>query len=385
MKNFKTHQSGNLSAPSLLALILALRIAATWCALNIFTKLTNVSDPFLYVRGEFQDDNFANRTNFIGNLGALIGRNFGELAPHYIFSVFVGFCLWILLLQVPQRYRILFLALSFFPSVTMWTALVTKESIAASALLLCLAAWVRTVLGKINLWTCALALTGLFFYAVLRPHFSLGLMYLFIGTWFFQPRQHKSNGPARPAFNLSSLSYGAILLLMTVTMAILYRPFLEGLNQVINLSLQYFRSEAGGSGRIHWLAWHTQDDFYRNLFWAVPFGVIGPLPGEAFNGVGFMLAFIEGVAIFIFPVISLLTFGLKFKRKPSPMLNYLYRLLFLVILPAIFYLYVIHAPLATPNPGSAIRYRAGFEYLLTIPILYISLLVRHIHLERDSR
>jgi hypothetical protein len=385
MKNFKTHQSGHHGAPSLLAIVIALRIAATWCALNVFTKLTNVQDPFLYVRGDFQDENFASRTNFIGNLGAFLGRTYGDLAPHYIFSVFVGLCLWIFLLQVPGRYRIFFLALSFLPSVTMWTALVTKESIAASALLLCLAAWAQTVIGKINLWTCALAITGFFFYAVLRPHFSLGLAYLLIGTWFLQPKGSKSTGSGRAAFNLSKLSYGAILLLMTISMAILYRPFLDGLNQVITVSLQYFRGDAGGSGRIHWLAWHTHDDFYHNLYWAVPFGVIGPLPGEAINGVGFLLAFIEGFAIFIFPIIALLAFGLKFKRRPSPTLNYLYRVVFLVILPMTAYLYVIHAPLATPNPGSAIRYRAGFEFLLTIPILYVSLIIRQIHVGRDSR
>ena len=380
----KKNLIGRLNALWLLVIIVILKLAASWVALNVFSHLTAVSDPFAYVSGDVTNDVFSNRTNVIAYIGSMLGRQFGPLAPHYIFSTVSGACLWIFLLQVPSNYRIYFLFLAFFPTVTMWLGLVTKESIATSAMLLCLAAWARFISGKFDLLAVFWAIVGFTTYAFLRPHFSLGLAYLLVGTYLFrpQPRFHKIR-LRLINMRFSRLSNGVIFCLLTCVTAAFLPHFLDGLDRVINLSLSYFGNATGGSVRTNWLPWHQLNDFYENILWLVPTGVIGPLPSEALNGATFFAAFLEGAVIFIMPIIALFTFKLRVKRKPTPELQYLYRLIIFVIFPMIFYLYVIHAPLAAPNSGSAIRYRAGFEYLLTIPISYVSLLIRRTYLDLD--
>ena len=91
---------------------------------------------------------------------------------------------------------------------------------------------------------------------------------------------------------------------------------------------------------------------FKNSF----FSIIGPFPSEL-HRIEFIPFFIEGLTILLFPIFSIFYFRNKeINNKYSELFK-------LSILPAIFIVFLIHAPFGILNPGSAIRWRVNFELL----------------------
>jgi len=97
-------------------------------------------------------------------------------------------------------------------------------------------------------------------------------------------------------------------------------------------------------------------------------GVIGPFPSELLSRPEFTPFFIEGLFIFLMPVLAtILVILIKIENK-----RYFYKLFFLSLAPAILILLFMHAPFGILNPGSAIRWRVNFEQVFYLaPMLLI--------------
>ena len=358
----------------LLILIILVKIALTWLALHFFVNLTIVSDPFTYATTTIRDDFLVNRTSFVGFIASSITEFSNPVIPHYIFSVFSGIAIWILLREIPARWTWITLPLLFLPSVSMWSALVSKESLAAASLCLILTAWIRIIRSS-GSWilTGFYFLFGMPFYTFLRPHFALGALALFVGTVLLKP------GRDQILPRVSRLNTNVLAGLVLIFLISVHKQFFNGLDQIIRQALVYFTLGIGGSSRNTWLTWNSESSFYDNAWWAIPFSVIGPLPSEIIEKTLFIPAFFEGVFIFLIPFVACILLVPKIKKNPEPQLLYLYRIFFLLLPLTTIYLYIVHAPLGTMNPGSAIRYRTGFEYLITIPWIYIGLKIYATH------
>ena len=369
----------------LLLLTLILKIASTWFALNVFVKLTTVSDPFTYVETTTYQDFLTNRTHLIGFIASTIGQYTNTTLPHYFFSIINGIAIWILLCQIPPRAIWCFPPLVFLPSIAAWSSLVSKESLAISALCLILAAWIRILecKGK-SLVTLMYGAIGFLFYGFLRPHFALGAFLLVISSIILRP--NASVYGRKAILNPSFHRLGTPTVIFTGLCAfLLFRKyFFDGVDKVIGQSLVYFTIGLGDSSRNSWLPWNDVTSFYTNAWWAVPFGVIGPLPSEVLEKNIFAPAFLEGIFIFSLPFVACFTLVFRIKKNPESNLLYFYRLFFLVLPVVTAFLYFIHAPLGMMNPGSAIRYRTGFEYLVTITWVYIALRIDSIHRRCDG-
>jgi hypothetical protein len=365
---------------SLLIFILLLKAACSWLALNVFTKFTVILDPFSYATSNFSGDMWAGRTQFVSAIASYLAGIINPTVPHYVFAWLNGVAVWIFLIQIPRSMRFIILPLFFLPSVAMWTSLVSKESIAATAVCLILAGWVRIISrqGHSLLTFCTLC-GGLFVYGFLRPHFALGAVALVVLSLILIPYLRLTmNGPLlrNP---LANLSFGIIITIGLICALSSYQQFRLGLDDIVGQALTYFRHDIGGSSRNHWLTWSQHSDFYDNAWWSIPFGVIGPLPGEVMEKAKFAPALAEGLLIFFIPLIAFLVFVRKIKRHPDSHIRYLYKMFFIVLPIVTAYLITVHAPHGTMNAGSAIRYRAGFEYLITIPWIWMGLQIFKAH------
>lgn len=364
----------------LLFCILVAKSGCTWLALNVFTKITVVYDPFSYVSGNFGDDLTAGRTQFVGILAHTLGKLTNATMPHYLFSWFSGLTIWVLLIQMPWRLGRFVLPLFFLPSVAMWTSLVSKESLGAAGACFILAVWVRIIrrAGHFTV-TALLLITGLLLYGYLRPHFSVGAAALILFSLILHPSLRAASMTRYFSNPIHRFSTGVVVLTLSTLAWIGYAKFFAGLDDIISQALVYFRHDIGGSSRNAWLSWQSHADFYENTWWAVPFSVIGPLPLEALDKLKLIPALAEGLFIFLIPILVFLVFVRQIRRSPDDYTRYLYQLFFLGLPLTTLYLYLVHAPLGTMNAGSAVRYRAGFEYLITVTwaIIGLQILERH--------
>jgi hypothetical protein len=373
-----------MKPPLLLFCILSIKSGCTWLALNIFTKLTVVSDPYSYVAGNFGNDLTAGRTQFVGILANVLANLTNETMPHYIFSWSSGIAIWLFLLQIPRTFGRFLMPLFFLPSVAMWTSLVSKESLAATGVCLILSGWVRIIRSRGHfLVTSLLLISGFLLYGYLRPHFALGAAALVFLTTLLHPSLSASPKGRYFRNPLQRFSTGMLILAIFLLTLAGYKKFFAGLDDIISQSLVYFRHDIGGSSRNAWLSWRTNSDFYENAWWALPFSVIGPLPTEALEKLKFMSALMEGLFIFFLPILAFLLFIRRVRRSPDAYTRYLYQLFFIGLPLVTAYLYAVHAPHGTMNAGSAVRYRAGFEYLLTVTWTFMGLQILKSH--RDAK
>ena len=91
------------------------------------------------------------------------------------------------------------------------------------------------------------------------------------------------------------------------------------------------------------------------------FGILGPLPEEVLNRMLLVPFAIEGIIIFLLPLII---YFFSVNLLDSKEKTYIFKKIFwCCIVPGIALLIWLHAPFGVLNPGSAIRWRTNFETL----------------------
>ena len=108
------------------------------------------------------------------------------------------------------------------------------------------------------------------------------------------------------------------------------------------------------------IPWDLFSDFVSNIFWGIPFSIIGFTPTEAIRNPKYLPFFIEGVISFILFIFLLgalvqsISHDATFKAA-----------VFLCFLPALVFVLLAHYPFGIFNPGSALRYKQSL-----VPIIY---------------
>lgn len=357
-----------------LLFIVILKMLATVTALTLYARVTNFSDSAAYTSGELIGEDWFNRTFFVGNLAYGIARTIGQSGAYFAFSALSAFGIWLILMEFPQRVRTSAFMLFFLPTVAMWTSIVGKESLSSFCLCLVLWWWSRWLRNLGSLRTWAALVIGLYGYYIIRPHYAVALLYLAVVTIALTPNRVTTEPHlcVIPPTTLARINGRYIVLIFALAALALYPYFFAGMDQIIEKAIGYFPNNASRANRHAWLGWTTNADFWNNAWWALPFGIIGPLPHEVVSRPEFALNFVEGLFLVLFPILHATFLATYLRRFP-----HLRRVLLFGVVPMLSVLALVHAPFGAPNPGSAVRYRAGFEYLLTIPFIMLWVVARY--------
>jgi hypothetical protein len=322
---------------------------------TVVIRLTTLGDADRYQGGasKFTGINaqfFTDSTTFLEGVGLLLARLTGDnpLLINVIFQSFAFYGIARLLLAVEPGLRKAFAVVLLLPSFNLWTSVAGKEAVIVFAMgvlcsLLVEAFYNRARLAPIHV---AAALLLLLF----KAHYFLALAFAFGMTWAGRRVLQKE----------------ALVLIAGLATLVLLTAVANRVDELSFRILTHFMHENARSTReAFWVAPY-------DVFWKAPEGMflsfVGPTFEEALRQPLQMMAFVESMAL----VAALL--ALMLWRLPSmPVYS------FLLGLFTLFWLLFVNYPFGVMNPGSAIRYRAG--YLLLVVAVFVFVLSRRVFVE----
>ncbi|QWD20112.1 hypothetical protein G6689_01725 [Polynucleobacter paneuropaeus] len=335
----------------LLLAIVTIKILGVFFAVHIFAKYTPLVDSNLYLQNGMSLDPVL-RTRIINDIAFFLNNIGGLYFAHLIFSLFSIAGLLYYYLNGGRRWVILFFLL--LPSSLVWTSIVGKEAIFFGASGLIIVIWTKYCVERLSKLEIAFLAACLLICAMLRPHYSIAFVWLYISTFIL--KRFKS---VAPVILLTLFVFGLFVTYHYSWDALLLRGFF-GIDPAARSSR--FEMLGGGHTTISFL------EFKKIALWGIVWGIIGPFPSELFSRSEFIPFFVEGVAIFLMPVAAImLARAINLEN-----IKQLYRLYFFSLGPAILILLLMHAPFGMLNPGSAIRWRVNFEQIFYLaPLLLI--------------
>jgi hypothetical protein len=277
----------------------------------------------------------------------------GVYFAHFVFSLFsISGLLYYYLTGGRRWVLLLFLLL---PSSLVWSSIVGKEALFYGATGVVIVIWTKYAVHKITYYDCVFLTATLLICALFRPHYVLAYGWLFYSTYTLKRF-------VRNALKILIVSYllFAIIFYFMGWDALIERGF-GGIDPAARSS----RFDTLGiiPGNYEGLL-KFKTMILNGMIW----GIIGPFPSELLSRPEFTPFFIEGLFIFLMPLlIIILAMRIELENKYK-----FYNLFFLSLIPAILILLLIHSPFGILNPGSAIRWRVNFEQVFYLaPILLI--------------
>jgi len=329
----------------------------TFFAVFIFAKFSSLGDSHAYLSGSHaHGDMLSSRTALLGNLAFALKNIFGlDLFVHLLFSLASGFGLWLSLSFLQPFHvktkKLLFIVL-ISPSFLVWSGVVSKEALVILPIGGLMYLYCRYLLGSFKvssyIWFIIFVIMLLF----IRPNFFPVYTMIFISTYIIMNK------------NLTRLSYGVLVLLMAICVSFILfyiiNNFSFEIDYAIYMSKRMFLAYESDTNR-YWVEWDSFSDYFYNMYWGIPFSIIGPLPSEAMNRVAFIPFLLEGIFYFSFIFyVDILLY--KVAKRSSIGL----KLFWIVLIPNQVFSLLLFYPLGVFNPGSALRYKQPLIYVLYI-------------------
>jgi len=367
-----------LTVKKVLLKLIALKIAGTCFAVFIYAKFTPLSDADTYVSGgEITSEKFT--TVLLRLIGGHVASIFGEFGTHLLVSILLGLALYPIVSRLTgPRLSRAYLAI-ILPSFMVWTSIFSKETFAVIGSLLAFNYWFALLENKSSsLRTIIMAILGLLILGILRPPYAIGAIWILFITWIIDKRPYGNNASLWKKIisqlfmkgSLSKLSIGVFIFLGLIVF-ISFLPFFTSIfNQVIDVGIAYFKVASSKADRA-WVQWGTRSDFWANLWWGFWFSIIGPLPSEVINRIEFLPFFIEGILIIYLVFSGLFRAMTSIQSLPLVEKRFFKKIVYLGVIPVLLWLALVHTAFGTINPGSASRYRTGFELFLTLVPLIV--------------
>lgn len=343
-------------------LVFGVKVFGVIFATVIFAHFSPLVDSQLYLAGAYADaEHF--RTRIINVIASALNSYFLPAIVHSIFAFFS--IIGLVYLSLQRRLHVLLIILLLLPSSLVWTSVVGKEAIFVGAHTLLLVLWAQSVYEAPNKKNFLIIAFGFLVCGVLRPHYTLGVFWLYFSLFLFKTDIRY--------FVLVGIVAFATLLMM-LNLFVWDELLLRGIAS-IDPDGRASRHDYFGLD----LSAGVSTDFNMEIFRdALPlgliFGIVGPMPHELFDRIEFLPFFIEGVIIVASPIfigffaVKKLT-GLKAKRSFIKVLTF-------CIIPGIIIDSLVHAPFGLLNPGSAIRWRTNFEAIFYLAPLLLFLEVK---------
>ena len=337
----------------ILITLLAIKLFGVTFATLIFAKYTPLIDSQNYLNGNYTIDH-ATRTRFINWLAFELNRLVGPYLAHLTFALLSAAGLLYYYISGGRRW--ILMAFLLLPSSLVWTSVVGKDAIYFGGFGLALVIWSKYAIRPLNLTDRILLIVSLGICLLLRPHYSIALIWIFLSTYLVKKYQ--------------AVAFPWLLAIFFIGAAVIYYSgigeslFLRGIGGIDPLA-RASRFDSLG------IKLHTEEGYLRYKSLALLgalYGIIGPFPSEAIIRYEFMPFLFEGILIFIMPYgILLFANRMTFADKKQ-----FFRIFLWCLIPAIIILMLLHAPFGLLNPGSATRWRVNFEQIFYLaPLLLI--------------
>jgi hypothetical protein len=336
----------------LIALIL-IKILGVLFAVEIFSKFSPLVDSNLYVQGSMNLDSHL-RTRFVGVLASFFHLISGVHITHFVFSLFSVLGLFYYYLTGGRHWALLlFLAL---PSSLVWSSIVGKEAIFFGAAGVVIVIWSKYVFAKLSKYDFVFFVFFLLICIALRPHYTLGLIWLFFSTFIIKK------------FNSNHSMLMGIFLTLMLFFIVIYLGYDELLRRGWGGIDPNGRSSRFIDFEIVPYSGAGFDKYKSLIFLGSIIGIIGPTPSEALSRIELAPFLLEGIMILLMPLLILFLARNRLKIHDK----FFYKIFWFSLIPAILILMVIHAPFGVLNPGSAVRWRVNFEQIFYFaPIMLI--------------
>jgi hypothetical protein len=329
------------------SIYIGIKVLGTLFALFIFNRFTPLVDSINYINNYYLEDMHF-RTLIVQHITNILVSLTTPLITHIFFSLFSASAIFYYALKSRDNSWLLLILL--FPSALTWTSIVGKEAIYFGCVGIFLVIWIDLIKEKLSYRHLSLIIP-LGLCAMLRPHYTIGLLWLAISAFIIKN---------------DKLSNRLIALAFIITIVgIVYSLIPE-------LALRAYEAinPTARASRNVTLIIQTLEAFKSQMSTGMLYGIIGPLPSELLRRPEFIAFFIEGIAVLIAP----LAIGFILFKKTLEINNNVYFSNFIYgVLPAIIILVLIHAPFGILNPGSAIRWRVNFELILYMAPLLLFL------------
>jgi len=344
----------NINWRSFYVFLFLYRCAYSVLAQQVIASLTLLGDSSQYQLGRIPllEGDLTNLSGYFSNTRALateITESVGGVFHALFFGnpilinigfqtiAFVGIVA--LLREVRPGIRIWLAALLMLPSFSIWSSIASKESIIVLALGIIGALIVRMYENR-TAWrlreTFAFVIVALF-----KTHYLPALLFIIVGTWCAR-RVHQKT---------TLIIVGGIFSLAPLY---LFRDLLEDLSFLL---IPHFALSAGSTRPPFWV--ETYD-----LFFKAPQGMFqaffGPTFSETSHGILLLGSFIESSAILALLFVVVVV---RLPRLPVYVVA--------MVGMTIFWIMFANYPLGIQNPGSAIRYRTGYEILIYVAIVVL--------------
>lgn len=340
---------------AVLLLIWLYRCAFSVLGQTVIVRLTTLGDADRYQGGasKFTGVNwqfFTDSTSFLEGVGVLLSAVTGgsPVLINVIYQSLAFYGIARLLMAMEPGLRKPFAAILLLPSFNLWTSVAGKETAIVFALgvlcsLLVEAYYNRARLGPIHLLAAFLLI-------LFKPHYYLALAFVFGLTWAGRRVAQKE----------------ALVLVLGIATLVLLILVAERVDELSFRVLTHFDHENARS---------TREPFWVepfDVFWKAPEGMylnfVGPTFEEALRQPLQTMAFAESMVL----VAALLAMMLwRLPRIP------VYSLL--LGLFTLFWLLFVNYPFGVMNPGSAVRYRAG--YLPLVVTIFVFVLSRRVFVD----
>lgn len=287
-----------------------------------------------------------------------------DIAVHLVFSFCSGFAVWWLLRDRDLRgWKIwALIVLLFSPAVAIWGSCVSKEAI--SIVFACFFFRFFLDLYEKNkslnlLWMmCFLVLYGIF-----RIHFVIGLMWMVMAFYLSE-------------FLADRFSFKAVAITFYLLTLICVTIFWDQLWQPIE---QFVMPIARKAYAIHvdartnrlWVDFSTRWDFIKNLWWGIPFSIIGPLPTEALRRPSLWPLLFGGVVTLGVYITCIVSAGRRLCVS-----NFGSMFFWCGVVPSLVITCLAHYPLGILNAGAGIRYHTPISVQLGFAMLAFSAIRR---------
>lgn len=368
---FNIPSNGCQKSFQLLALILFIKATTTFLTLVFVDPISPLNDARYFLKWSLVTLDTSSwsfglyREAAVGIIaGYLKHLSTPDYIVHLFFSFMSGTAIWWLFrdrdLYGWRLFVLILLLLS--PAVAIWGSTVSKEAL--SIVFSCL--FFRALLDtyeKREMRGWATLILFLLLFALMRAHYAIGLFWLMVTmgcALIFSKRVS-----ARPAIMVLCLSsLGAIILF--------WNPFWGVLeNWVMPEARRYFLTHTSAHLNRPWVEFYTRWDFLKNLWWGMPFSIIGPLPSEMSGHPGLALLFASGIMTITLYGICIVAAG---RRLISDNFGSIF--FWCGVVPAALITCLAHYPFGILNAGSAIRYHTPISVQLGFSMLAFSAIKR---------
>jgi hypothetical protein len=339
------------------------KLAYTFLALAVYSRFTTLGDSAAYIASSHSKVNwFINSTAIMDYTASSASFFFGDYGTHIFFCILAFYGIYTSLEKANLNKRNLYLTLVFLslPSIGIWTSIVSKEAILCFACGIFIRFLIQVhreePIDKLIGLTIAIYIIGIFKPQYLAVFIPILLFVKYKNTYF------------------RSISAKIIILLSYVvtiiSLAVIYNELIQQTALIVS---SHFNPDAA-STRDEAL-WKEPYDFFTKLPYGFYISFVGPTFAEATNKITHLMSFIESWIIILIGIRFYLYSFLERLKNLRLDINIL-----LISVVIYFGFMFFHYPFGVMNPGSAIRYRAGF-----LPAMFIMLMYFNYHRSKKVR